>query len=191
MADERTPAVELRRLTEVPLSAVMTLLNEPRNVRHMPLAGRFDEAQTAGWIQSKDAQWEDYGYGPWAVFLDEEFVGWGGFQREDLGPEFGLVLFPSFWGVGAQVTRAALGRGFGEFGFEEVFVALPYTRSPGGVMARFGFTSAEDAEIGGVRFRRYRLSRDAWIRMQRQTGWASTMNLYATPHGKGHPGLAP
>lgn len=47
-------------------------------------------------------------------------------------------------------------RGVGEFGFEEVFVALPYTRSPGGVMARFGFTSAEDADIGGVRFRRYR-----------------------------------
>lgn len=100
MADERRPEVEFRRLTEVSLTAVMTLLNEPRNVRHMPLAGRFDHPQTAEWIQSKDAQWEDNGYGPWAVFLDGEFVGWGGYQREDVGPEFGVVLSPPF-GVSA------------------------------------------------------------------------------------------
>lgn len=36
--------IEFVRLTEVPLSAVMTLLNEPRNARHMPLAGEFSQA---------------------------------------------------------------------------------------------------------------------------------------------------
>lgn len=163
-ADGEAPAIRLGRLTEIPTSAVSSLLNEPRNARHMPLAGRFDDAQSAEWVRSKDAQWEDHGYGPWAVFVNEEFAGWGGFQREDEGPDFALVLFPSFWGVGADVTRAALEAGFSEFGFDEVFVALPYSRSPGRVMERFGFTVVSGGEIDGVPFRRYRLTRDAWNR---------------------------
>jgi ribosomal-protein-alanine N-acetyltransferase len=96
------------------------------------------------------------------VFVNGEFAGWGGFQREDEGPDFALVLFPSFWGVGADITRDALDAGFNEFGFEEVFVALPYSRSPGRVMVRFGFTLVGRREINGVPLRRYRLSRDTW-----------------------------
>ncbi|WP_208109493.1 GNAT family N-acetyltransferase [Microbacterium sp. BK668] len=138
------------------------LLNEPRNARHMPLAGRFDQAQAAEWVRSKDAQWQHNGYGPWAVFVGGEFAGWGGFQREDDGPDFGLVLFPSFWGAGADVARAALDAGFEHFGFDEVFVALPYSRSPDRVLARWGFTSVGSGDFDGVPFRRYRLSRDAW-----------------------------
>jgi RimJ/RimL family protein N-acetyltransferase len=162
--DERVPEIRFGRLTEVPTPVVSRLLNEPRNARHMPLAGHFDDAQTADWVRSKDAQWEEHGYGPWAVFVDGEFAGWGGFQREDEGADFGLVLFPSFWGVGAPVTRAALDAGFTEFGFAEVFVALPYSRSPERVMARWGFAPLGGGEVEGVPFRRYRLTRDAWQR---------------------------
>ena len=158
-----TPVVEFRRLTEIPLSTVKTLLNEPRNARHMPLAAPFDDARTAEWVESKDAQWAADGYGPWAVVVDGQFVGWGGFQRENVGPEFALVLSPSYWGVGADVTRADLEHGFREFRFQEVFVALPYSRSPDGLMNRLGFTSVEESESGGVRFRCYRLTLDTWV----------------------------
>lgn len=44
------PRIEFVRLTEVPRSAVMMLLNEPRNSRHMPLAGCFDDASTTEWV---------------------------------------------------------------------------------------------------------------------------------------------
>ncbi|MFE7846533.1 GNAT family N-acetyltransferase [Microbacterium sp. NPDC057407] len=164
MAAAPEPEIRFRRLTEVATSAVRELLNEPRNARHMPLAGRFDDAQTAEWVRAKDAQWEENGYGPWAVFLDGEFAGWGGFQREDAGPDFGLVLFPAFWGAGADIARAAFAAGFDELGFDEISVALPYSRTPGDVMARWGFDPVEDGEFDGVRFRRYRLARDAWAR---------------------------
>lgn len=49
------PRIEFVQLTEIPLPAVMDLLNEPRNARHMPLAGAFDEAEAAEWVRSKDA----------------------------------------------------------------------------------------------------------------------------------------
>ena len=133
--------IEFVRLTEVPLAAVVALLNEPRNARHMPLvSGKLTDESAAEWVRTKDGQWERNGYGPWAVLVNGHFAGWGGFQREENGADYALVLAPEYWGQGAAITRAALERGFGELGLDEVIIALPYTRSPDRVVARFGFT---------------------------------------------------
>ena len=155
--------IELVRLTEVPLAAVASLLNEPRNARHMPLAGeRFTEESAAAWVRAKDGQWASNGYGPWAVLVNGEFAGWGGFQREESGADFALVLSPEHWGRGAEITRTALDRGFGELGLDAVVIALPYTRSPDRVVARFGFAPDGEVSYGGSAFRQYRLTRQAW-----------------------------
>ena len=69
-------AIEFCRLTDVPLSAIATLLNEARNTRHMPLSTIFTERSAAEWVQGKDEQWQKYGYGPWAVMVNGEFAGW-------------------------------------------------------------------------------------------------------------------
>lgn len=155
-------AVEFARLTEVPLSAVVELLNEPRNGRHMPLASPFDEESAAEWVQAKDGQWDRNGYGPWAVLVDGSFAGWGGFQQEENGADFALVLLPAYWGHGAAITRAALHCGFDELGLTEVIIALPFTRNPGRVVARFGFVPDGEVTYGQASFRQYRLTRDAW-----------------------------
>lgn len=155
--------LELVRLTEVPLTAVVELLNEPRNTRHMPLSGTFNEQSTADWVAAKDAQWEQNGYGPWGVLVNGQFAGWGGFQREDNGADFGLVLLPAFRGYGADITRAALARGFDEFGLDAVIIALPFTRSSERVVARFGFRPDGEVSYGGAQFRQYRLTRQDWM----------------------------
>ena len=113
MTDAR---IGLVRLTEVPLDAVVALLNEPRNTRHMPLSNPFTPETAREWVQVKDAQWDEHGYGPWAVLVDGDVAGWGGFQREPNGADFALVLFPRHWGRGAAITRDVLGRGFAELG---------------------------------------------------------------------------
>ena len=154
--------IEFTRLGAVPLGAVVALLNEPRNARHMPLAGTFSEEAAAAWVEAKDGQWRSHGYGPWAVLVDGSFAGWGGFQREDDGADFALVLSPACWGHGAAITRAALDRGFTELGLAEVVVALPWTRSPDRVVARFGFVPDGEVRHGGASFRRYRLTAAAW-----------------------------
>jgi hypothetical protein len=71
------PAVHLEfvRLTQVPVSEVLALLNEPRNARHMPLSSTFDEESAARWVADKDAQWERNGYAPWAVLVNGQFAG--------------------------------------------------------------------------------------------------------------------
>lgn len=46
----------------------------------------FSTEQVAAWVRDKDAQWDDVGYGPWAITVDGRLVGWSGFQREENGP---------------------------------------------------------------------------------------------------------
>ena len=158
------PRIELAMLTSVPVEEVVALLNEPRNARHMPLAGEpFTLPAAAAWVAAKDAQWAEHGYGPWAVMVDERFVGWGGFQREEAGADLGLVLAPAHWGLGAAVARRMLRVGFEELGLEDVLVALPHSRtSPDRALARWGFTPEGETVFGDVVFRQYRLSARDW-----------------------------
>lgn len=129
----------------------------------MPLAGTFSLEETAAWIAAKDAQWELNGYGPWAVLIDGVFAGWCGFQAEENGADFGLVLLPAHWGRGAEIARRALDIGFTQLGLDTVLIALPYSREPDRAVARFGFEPDGAVSYGDVRFRQYRLVRDAWL----------------------------
>ncbi len=141
--------------------AVVALLNEPRNTRHMPLSTPFTVESAHEWVHGKDGQWEQNGYGPLAVMVDGDFAGWGGFQREPNGADFALVLVPRHWGHGAAITRAVLKRGFTELGLSDALIALPYSGRPDRAVARLG--SLPDGEVSddGVAFRRYRLTRVA------------------------------
>lgn len=158
------PRIVLERLTRVPVEGIAALLNEPRNARHMPLArGGFTLESAAQWAAAKDAQWEHHGYGPWAILLGDELAGWGGFQREDDGADFALVLDPRFRGHGPAIARELLSVGFDELALSEVLIALPHSRSsPDGAVARWGFRPAGEIEFDGIVFRRYRLSAADW-----------------------------
>jgi RimJ/RimL family protein N-acetyltransferase len=157
--------LEFVRLTEVPLPAVASLLNDRRLWRHMPLAGHFTEHAAMDWVSAKDSQWDEHDYGPWAILADGEFAGWGGFQHEADGADYALVLAPEHWGRGEAITQAALARGFGELGLEAVTIALPFTRSVGNTLARLGFLPDGEVDHAGIPFRRYRLSREDWLRV--------------------------
>ncbi|WP_049804569.1 GNAT family N-acetyltransferase [Microlunatus phosphovorus] len=159
------PGITFVRLPEVSTDAVVELLNEPRNARHMPLTGEpFTTKSAAAWVAAKDAQWDSHGYGPWAILIDGSFAGWGGFQAEENGADFALVLAPEFWGYGETVARRALAVGFDELGLTDVLIALPYSRNPAQVVARFGFEPDGDVVYGEVHFRQYRLSANRWNR---------------------------
>lgn len=150
------------RLTEIPIREVLALLNEPRNARHMPLAGVFEQEAAEDWVRAKDAQWAEHGFGPWAVLVDGTFAGWGGFEAEGETVDFALVLHPTHWGCGADIAEVALNTGFDELGLEVVTIALPFTRSPTRVVARLGFVPDGEVTYGGASFRRYRLTRESW-----------------------------
>ncbi|SOC55763.1 GNAT family protein [Ornithinimicrobium cerasi] len=155
--------IALVRLTEVPIEAVCELLNDGRSRRHLPLAtGQFSLEQVADWVREKNAQWDDAGYGPWAITVGGRLVGWGGFQREESGADFALVLDHADWGLGRRLFPLMLERGFTEFGFDTVTIALPFTRDATRVVTRLGFEPDGEVTYGNTSFRQYRLSRADW-----------------------------
>lgn len=152
------------RLTDVDPDQILAMLNEPRKNKHLPLARgeEFTPESAAAWVAAKDGQWAEHGYGPWAITIDGEFAGWGGFQAEENGADFGLVLLPAYWGHGESIAREALRRGFTDLDLDDVLIALPYSRNPDRVVARFGFVLDGDVRYGDVTFRQFRLTRAAW-----------------------------
>ena len=104
--------ISFHPLSEIPAAELVHLLNHPDVRRHMPLAGdHWDEPRAADWAKAKDAQWQENGYGPWAIRIDGRFAGWGGFQKEGGEADLGLVLLPGQWGHGATIFRELVRRG--------------------------------------------------------------------------------
>lgn len=161
-------AIRLCRLTEAEPAEVMALLNDPDIARHMPLAGVFDEEATRSWVKGKDDQWEQNGYGPWAVYANEKFAGWCGFQQEDGEADFAMVLRKEFWGRGEHVYLKAVDRGFEEWGFDSIVVLLPPSRKASRVLTLLGFRRDGETDQHGHRFLRFKLTRNAWNRWNAQ-----------------------
>jgi RimJ/RimL family protein N-acetyltransferase len=126
------------------------------------------------------AQFEQRGYGPWAVEAPgvTAFAGYVGLLDHTFVASFtpcvevGWRLAFEFWGYGyaTEAARAALGYGFERAGLDEIvsFTALTNSRSIA-VMERIGMSRNEEFEhplvAEGHRLRPhvlYRLTRTAW-----------------------------
>lgn len=151
-----------RRLTEVSPEALIELMNDPDVRRHLPLAqGYFGKAECEHFIAGKEQIWEEYGYGPWAFMLGDEFVGWGGLQPEEDDVDVGLILRRSHWGAGRVLYRRIVEQAFGELGVESVITLLPPSRTRVAGLQRLGFQVDGEVLIGEELFHRYRLTREA------------------------------
>jgi len=149
-----------RRLTDVRPDDIIELMNDREVRRHLPLArGRFGASECERFIAAKEAMWEANGYGPWAFFLDGEFVGWGGLQPEGDDVDVGLVLRRTHWGAGRVLYERILDHAFGKLGLDSVIALLPPSRTRVAGMRRLGFREDGEVMIGDERFNRYRLTR--------------------------------
>lgn len=150
--------LEFKRLTEVGLAEIIALNNNPEVLRQMPL-GRadFDEIKANDWVEQKDAQWEKYGYGPWAFIVDKDFAGWGGLQYEAGDADLALVLHPKYWGSGKTIYQEIINRAFTTMGLSSITILLPPSRTRIRGIFRLGFKDDGEFDIDGVHFLRFRL----------------------------------
>lgn len=145
-------------LSEIPAAELVTLLTDPDVRRHMPLAGdNWDAESAADWAHAKDAQWQENGYGPWAIRIDGAFAGWGGFQQEGDEADLGLVLLPGQWGHGAAIFRELVRRGT-EMRIRNVTIMLPPSRVRLKGLVRLGFEPAGELDYAGQHFLKFRLT---------------------------------
>ena len=150
--------LKFKRLTEIDLIDIISLNNNPDVLRQMPLgSANFDLSKAKEWVQQKDAQWQQYGYGPWAFLINQTFSGWGGLQYEKGDADLALVLHPDFWGSGKVIYHEIVKRAFTSLRQESITILLPSSRTRIKGIFRLGFQPDGELNIEGARFLRFRL----------------------------------
>ena len=154
--------ITFTRLTEADPADLVKLMNDPLVRRQMPLTSDgFDLADAAEFVVGKESLWNEHGFGPWAIWIDGRFAGWGGLQPEGSEAEIALVLHPEFWGRGRSVYDRIIKIAFGEMGLRSVVIYFPPSRTRVRGIQRLGFVREGEEEVWGETFVRYRLTTPA------------------------------
>lgn len=153
--------IKFDRLSNVSRSEIIELNTNEHVLKQMPLAKGviFDEDQCNAWVNEKERQWEEYGYGPWAFVVDGQFAGWGGLQYEHGDADLALVLHPQYWGIGKQIFDKIINKAFNQMGFESITILLPPTRKKLTGIYSLGFKKDGEVTISNEHFFRYRLNK--------------------------------
>src|SRR6478752_9566383 len=111
------------------------------------------------------AHWERWGFGPWAVVLDETVIGWGGLRHTTVAghPEVELLWFvhPDYWnrGYSTEIAREAVRVAFHVLELDNVVAfTVPVNRPSRAVMEKLGMTFERDIEHAGLPHVLYRLT---------------------------------
>ena len=146
------------RLSEVALDDLVSHMSDPRMAHHMPLlTGSFGKDDAMALVAAKEATWARDGLGHWAILRRGTYVGWGGFQKEGEDWDFGLVLKPDAFGLGARITRRLIELARRDPRIPYVTFLLPPSRKNLGALARMGARFLGELEHEGAVFRKYRL----------------------------------
>ncbi|MEM7066006.1 MAG: GNAT family N-acetyltransferase [Cyanobacteria bacterium P01_B01_bin.77] len=157
--------IEFRELGTVEISDLVELMNNPLVRRHMPLSNdNFGVRECETFLSKKKALWTEYGYGPWAFFIDDKFAGWGGLQPEDGYPDLALALHPNYWGVGNILYKKIVQRAFGEMKLKAISALLPVTRKSANSLLILGFRQHGTVTLENKQFNRYLLEKPAYSR---------------------------
>jgi len=151
-------SLDFIRLRDVSRDALARHMSNPRLTEHMPLlSGVWDRARCDAFVAAKEACWTRDGLGHWAFMANGDYVGWGGFQKEGLDWDFGLVLRPQYFGLGIALTRKALAFARSDDRIPYVTFLLPPTRKHVRGLERLGASVVDTITYDGEIFMKYRL----------------------------------
>ena len=152
--------IAFTRLTKIPPTAIIDLMNDPAVRRHLSLAqDEFGVVECDHFVATKERMWEESGFGPWAFVLDDEFIGWGGLQPEGDDVDVGLILNRKYWGAGPALYWRILAYAFEELCIDSITALLPPSRTRVAALRRLGFRKDGEIVIQDQHFIRYRLIR--------------------------------
>lgn len=154
MKDEITFA----RLSDVAPAEIVAHMSDPRVAEHMPLLTfAWDAKVAAGFIAKKEECWARDGLGHWAFLVNDKYVGWGGFQKEEDEWDFGLVLRPDAFGLGTRISRKALDFAIADARIPFVTFLLPPSRKNLRALDRLGARQIGQIAYDGATFLKFRL----------------------------------
>lgn len=150
--------ITFTRLPKIEPSEIIAHMSDPRVAEHMPLLTfKWDVAAVRKFVATKEECWSRDGLGHWAILSNGTYVGWGGFQKEGDEWDYGLVLRPESFGLGARISRKAIDFAVADERIPFVTFLLPPSRKNLGALKRLGATRVDDVIYDGSRFLKYRL----------------------------------
>ncbi|MCV3270803.1 GNAT family N-acetyltransferase [Roseobacter sinensis] len=153
------PEITFTRLPEIDPAEIVAHMSDPRVAEHMPLLTfEWDDAAVASFIAAKEERWRRDGLGHWAILSGNTYVGWGGFQKEGDEWDYGLVLTPASFGLGARISKKALDFAVADDRIPFVTFLLPPSRKNLGALDRLGATFVDEIDYDGSTFLKYRLN---------------------------------
>lgn len=133
-------------------------MSHPRVAEHMPLLTfDWDRAAVSKFVAAKEECWDRDGLGHWAILDNEKYVGWGGFQKEGDEWDYGLVLKPDSFGLGARISKKAIAFAISDDRIPFVTFLLPPSRKNLGALERLGAKFVSEIDYEGAKFLKYRL----------------------------------
>ncbi|SNZ19183.1 Acetyltransferase (GNAT) domain-containing protein [Cohaesibacter gelatinilyticus] len=147
------------QLSEVEPGDILAHMCDPKVAEHMPLlTSNWDMNAVSKFVATKEECWKRDGLGHWAILADEDYIGWGGFQREGDEWDFGLVLKPDAFGLGIRITRKAIDFALADERIPFVTFLLPPSRKNLGALERLGAQFVNKISYDGSVFLKYRLN---------------------------------
>lgn len=147
-------------LDQIDKQEIIDLMNNKLVGKQLPLlVGGFSATDCDNFLAAKRALWDEYGFGPWAFLIDNEFAGWGGLQPESGEVDFALILHPKFWGWGRQIFTMVKQHAFDVMNIDSFMILLPPSRPNSKAVTRFGFVEDGELIINGEVFLRFRIYR--------------------------------
>jgi len=153
--------ITFARLPDIEPDEIIAHMSDLRVAEHMPLLTfAWDRIAVAKFIATKEACWRRDGLGHWAILSNEKYVGWGGFQKEGDEWDYGLVLKPSYFGLGACISKKAIEFAIADERIPFITFLLPTSRKNLGALERFGAIFVDKIDYDGAKFLKYRLETD-------------------------------
>ncbi len=125
-----TERLRLRAYTPTDFDSLFSMLSDPETMQHYPKP--YDEKGAKRWLSWSLQNYEDYGFGWWAMELKEtgEFIGDCGITMQNIDgeslPEIGYHIHKNFWrkGYGKEATKAVRDWGFENTEFDCLYAYM-------------------------------------------------------------------
>jgi ribosomal-protein-alanine N-acetyltransferase len=167
-----TPRLTLRGFTEADIDQLHDILSVEGVLRYFPNPGPPKREKVEAIITHQINNWEEHGYGLWAVTMrgEDDLIGWNGLQYlpETDEIEIGFVLAMSYWGRGLATEG---GRAGVRFGFEYIklktLVAIvhPENTASQNVIHKLGLSHPVRREYFGMDCYRYSMDVEDYTRI--------------------------
>jgi [ribosomal protein S5]-alanine N-acetyltransferase len=159
----------LRGWTPGDAGVLFNILQEEDILRYFPNPAPPSRDKAGDYISRQLANWEQFGYGHWAVVTreDDQVAGWCGLEHlaELDETEVAYLLSKRAWGRGfaTEAARAAVRFGFETAGLEQI-IGLVHPENAGSVrvLEKCGLRFADRITLWGMEMSRYRVNHAAF-----------------------------